>query len=150
MLKMYVVVRGDLEPAQKAVQASHAMADFAVEHPVEFKEWQGSSNVLVLLEVPGEYRLLQLAQAAKDGNFKHTAFVEPDAMPIAQGVSTPPRWSEDDRFKTYTTTAVAFAPNWLVQHVLLARLPLAMTEPKKKKRKKRRWFQGPPFPTGMG
>ena len=50
MKKMYVLVRNDLASTYKNVQGAHALAQFAMEHPKEFKEWENTT--LVFLGVP--------------------------------------------------------------------------------------------------
>ena len=120
---MYVVVRSDMPACDQAVQAAHALADFATEHPKCFKKWNKGDNTLVLLQAKDERHLLDLAAAAKDGGFAHTKFVEPGLTNLGRG------------FEYLTTTAVAFAPNWFVQNVLLADLPLALPMSRKEKRR---------------
>lgn len=135
---MYVVVRGDLPAADQAVQAAHALADFATEHPKEFKAWNTGNNTLVLLQAHGESHLRVLAIKAEDGGFKHTTFIEPD----------PKYWGPGSTMKKDTLTAIAFAPDWTVQNVLLADLPLAL--PMDKKERKRRTPRGSYGPSWAG
>lgn len=115
MLKLYVVVRGDLPAADQAVQAAHAVADFATDHSKEFRAWNTGNNTLILLEARDEKHLRSLAVQAEDGGFKHTRFVEPDY-----------KYVRDSEMMPNTLTAVAFAPDWTVQNVILADLPLAL------------------------
>jgi hypothetical protein len=108
---MYVVVRADLTPAQQAVQTAHVLADFAAEHPEEFLRWNDGNNTLVVLTVPNENELTKLQTIADDGELSYTVFFEPDLGRLGQ------------------KSALAFAPNWFVQYVLLKDLPLALPDP---------------------
>lgn len=119
MLKMYVVVRGDMPPGKQAVQVAHAMADFAGSHALEFSKWNKGNNTLVVLSVENEQELQRLVVTARDGNFVHKAFYEPEWTEVSDRVSSGAR---------DTMTAVAFAPNWTVQYILLVDLPLAMND----------------------
>ena len=53
-MKLYILVRDDLEPIHKAVQAGHAVAQFMLEH-YEYVEWD--NGTLVYLSVPNEWEL---------------------------------------------------------------------------------------------
>lgn len=68
-------MRDDLSPGQQVVQTAHAIADFAVEHPVEFKAWKYGSNYLCCLS---SNDLLGLIRILKRFEAKHTVFREPD------------------------------------------------------------------------
>jgi hypothetical protein len=48
--KLYVIVKGDLSPSKKAVQASHAAAQFQKEHPLA--PWVNGTMVLLTPEIP--------------------------------------------------------------------------------------------------
>lgn len=133
MLKLYVVVRGDLPAADQAVQAAHAVADFAGEHPREFKDWNTGNNTLILLEARDRVHLRSLAVQAEDGGFKHTKFVEPDF-----------KYVRNSKMEANTLTAVAFAPDWTVQHVILADLPLALPMSKRERRRRRGCYTSGP------
>lgn len=67
---MYVLVRNDLSKAQQGVQGGHALAQFALDHPEEFREW--NNHTIVYLKMDYE-RLLDLGP--KD---KYSCFFEPD------------------------------------------------------------------------
>ncbi len=80
-----------------------------------------------MVRVDGGRQLEKLVETAEDGNFKFTAFYEPDRESI--GIPTAYQYGgvhyaneEDGPW----LTAVAFAPNWYAQYVLLADLPLAL------------------------
>jgi hypothetical protein len=76
--KLYVVTRLDLTPAQQAVQACHALANFCAGHTEEFFRWHLGSNTLVLLSVPNEEALIRLTSEAAYEGFRYTRFQEPD------------------------------------------------------------------------
>jgi hypothetical protein len=114
MLKLYVLIRDDIAPAQQAVQAGHAVAELMQKMTTqEIAEWQ-ENNTLVYLSVSNIY---YWKQALEDGGFKHAMFHEPDytisksGYPFARGG---------------TDTAIAVAPNWHCQYLLFKGLPLAL------------------------
>ena len=78
LLKLYVVVRADLSPGSQAVQAAHAMREFAAEHPDVEAEWHKTSNTVVMLSAVGEEHLNYLLAQAKLRNVEATGFREPD------------------------------------------------------------------------
>lgn len=124
MLKLYVLIRDDMTEAQQAVQAGHAIAQFGVEHPYEFKEWQRNSNTLIYLSVNDiDYWKTIL----EDGGFKHSVFHEPKLMYHIK------HWGWDTKA---VDTAIAVAPDWTCQYVLFKDLPLALRD-----ESTRRWWQ---------
>lgn len=121
MLKLYVLIRDDLSPAQQAIQAGHAVAQFGYDHPKEFRLWQEDNNTLIYLSVKDVYSWEQILI---DGKFKHSVFIETFGSPF-------PSLHEGGG-----KTAIAVAPNWTCQYVLFKNLPLAL-QPKPRKR----WWQ---------
>lgn len=119
-LKMYVLIRDDLSPAQQAVQAGHALAKFGLDYPQEFEEWQTTSNILIYLSVSN---IAWWQQVLTDGDYEHSVFHEPDRVDIG-----PYSYSGAD-------TAIAVAPSWTCQYILFKYLPLALPP------KKRKWWQ---------
>lgn len=122
-LKMYVLIKSDLTSAQQAVQAGHALAQFGLEHPKEFRDWQKDSNILIYLSVPD---IAWCKQVLDDGSFTHSVFREPH-LP----------YSRNDGIMRVTgteavDTAIAVAPSWTCQYVLFPGLPLAL---------RKRWWQ---------
>ena len=67
---MFVLVRKDLSKSQQGVQGGHALAQFALDHPESFREW--NNHTIVYLKVDYK-RLLDL-----DLKDKHSCFFEPD------------------------------------------------------------------------
>lgn len=58
-------------------QTSHAIADFAFEHPETFKKWKNESNSIICLSAKSETHLLQLFE--KYSQITPTVkFFEPD------------------------------------------------------------------------
>lgn len=76
-LKLYVVVREDLPPGAQAVQAAHAMREFAAEHPEIEREWHEKSNTIVMLAT-NETHLGYLLEQAKLRGVETSIFREPD------------------------------------------------------------------------
>lgn len=73
-MKLYVVVRDDLTPAQKAVQAGHAVAEFLLKH----KETQWDNGTLVYLKAHNKIALLNVWERLCDTRNEKIAFYEPD------------------------------------------------------------------------
>ena len=76
--KLYVLVRADLPPGPRAVQACHAALSFAHEHDVVFRDWIRLSNYLIIKEAPDEATLRSVVELARNRRHKHTIFLEPD------------------------------------------------------------------------
>ena len=76
--KLTTVTRRDLSPGYQAVQSAHSIADFAIQHPQEFKDWHENSNYLCQLSVENEEELAKLAFKAEAKGIKITRFYEPD------------------------------------------------------------------------
>lgn len=85
------MTRQDLPVAAQAVQASHAALAFAVDHPAATADWRDSSEVLVLLAVPGELELNRLEQNAAEAGYAYSAFREPDLGDALTAVALEPR-----------------------------------------------------------
>ena len=80
MLKLFVLVRCDLTPQQRTVQACHAVADFLIRHGCKslVVEWNEHSKVIVVLGVEDERQLkLELLQI-EGREVEHACFFEPD------------------------------------------------------------------------
>lgn len=77
--KLYIAVRADLPPGLQVAQSVHAMAQFWDEHPTFARSWLHKSNFLVVVAVPDEEALLELATEASLGKGLCTTKVcEPD------------------------------------------------------------------------
>lgn len=73
-MKLYVIVRKDLSPSQRAVQSGHAVAEFLLHGP--FSRW--SNGTLVYLGVKSLHQLENLKEKLKLYNVPFTEFKEPD------------------------------------------------------------------------
>jgi len=54
VIKLFLVTRADLEPGQQAVQAAHALREFAALYPEEELQWYQTSNTLAFLAAKNE------------------------------------------------------------------------------------------------
>lgn len=78
MRKLFLVTRADLPAGQQAVQAAHAMREFAEHHPEHDRAWYRESNTLAFLAVPNERALGVLLKKARRRDIPVAAFHEPD------------------------------------------------------------------------
>lgn len=76
--KLYLVSRKDLRPGAQAVQAAHAMRQFAANHPALEREWFEKSNHLCFLTVANEAELIELMHIAINRHIQWAVFQEPD------------------------------------------------------------------------
>jgi hypothetical protein len=76
--KLYVLVRADLPPGPRAVQACHAALQFAHDHDLVFRDWVRLSNYLIIKEAPDESALRSVVELARVRGHKHTLWTEPD------------------------------------------------------------------------
>ncbi len=127
MLKLYVLIRDDISEAQQAVQAGHAVAQFGLDYPDAFEDWQDEGNVLVYLSVKN---IDHWKTVLADSGFDHSVFHEPDYTIIPKGGYPFARGGTD--------TAIAVAPNWTTQYLLFPGLPLALSSDKAKPK---RWWR---------
>ena len=100
--KLFIVGRRDLPPGLRVAQMFHAARQFAEEYPEIEGTWFRESNTIVLLEVPDEAALLELASRA-------------------EGVPT----SEFSEEPDLGLTALALAPEG---YRLVSSLPLALRD----------------------
>ena len=105
--KLYIVVRADLSPGAQAVQAAHAMREFAAEHSDIEHEWHEKSNTVVMLAIQYKQWLTNLLAEVQQLGIAVTSFREPDLK--------------------NELTAICIGPEgyWLPE---LKRLPLALKE----------------------
>jgi hypothetical protein len=74
MNKLYVLVREDLSPAQQAVQAGHAVAEYLLRGP----EHKWDNGTLIYLGVPNEERLQLWKDKLEARDVPFVVFREPD------------------------------------------------------------------------
>jgi len=67
-----------LHPGYQAVQAAHVGIDFQYQYPEIAKQWNTTSNYLIILSVSNEEQLLLYLEKCKYYNLKTTIFREPD------------------------------------------------------------------------
>ena len=104
---MYIAVRADMSPGLQAAQAVHAAFHFSFDWPAMALAWVRDSNFLVVVAVPDEETLAQLAGRAVEEGIARTIVREPDL--------------------DNSITAVALEPGAEARR-LCAELPLALKE----------------------
>ena len=95
-MKMYVVVREDLEPIYKMVQGAHALAGYMLEHGQAAAEW--NNETLVFIYVKDEEKLFRLKNKLEYKGIKFHSFYEPD---IGNQLTSIACYSEEQIFKNY-------------------------------------------------
>lgn len=90
-IKLYLVVRSDLPPAQQAVQAAHALTEYIMHHKDDACSWHSTSNTLALLSVPTEDSLKSLAHKARRKGLRISEFREPDRFDELTAVAFEPK-----------------------------------------------------------
>lgn len=76
--RLYLVTRQDLPPGPQAVQAAHAMREFAAHPPYLDRSWYKESNTLAFLAVADEAALGVLLAQAQTKGIASSPFREPD------------------------------------------------------------------------
>lgn len=79
-LKMYVVVRGDLDPGRRAAQVAHAVVEMCLHHPQLAGSWHDDphGNYLIVLEAEDEEHLLEWFGEVGSHSITRELFREPD------------------------------------------------------------------------
>jgi len=75
-MKMYVLIRNDLDEIQKSVQAGHAVAEYLLHVPECFKFWK--NGTLIYLQVKNEHDLIKWSYKLTNLSKKWIGFHEPD------------------------------------------------------------------------
>jgi peptidyl-tRNA hydrolase len=78
MLKLFIIVRADLDPGLQLAQAVHAAIQWVIEDPDLSSIWHKKSNNVVVKHVADEAALLALAEKAYERGCVVEAFKEPD------------------------------------------------------------------------
>jgi hypothetical protein len=73
---MYVLVRADLSETYRIVQGSHALAQYALDFPEQFKIWGNST--IVFLKVRNLLELKAWHAKVSESGKIHRSFHEPD------------------------------------------------------------------------
>lgn len=76
MKKLYVLIRKDLSPSYRAVQAGHALAEFMLKQPGQAQEW--GNHTLIYLEIENEEELAYWGQKLTQREIAWEGFREPD------------------------------------------------------------------------
>ena len=97
-----VIVRKDLKAGYKVAQSCHAVADFAISHGEEFKEWQFKSNYLCCLEA-SQFKIEKTISKLDELKIKYNVFEEPDIgnQVTAIAVEALPRELHKKLFKNF-------------------------------------------------
>lgn len=75
--RMYIIVRGDLSETYRMVQGAHALAQFAMDHPEEFKQW--NNEYLIFLKVFNKIALVDfIIKKLSKSYVPYSLFKEPD------------------------------------------------------------------------
>lgn len=94
---VYVIVRKDLSPAQRAVQSCHAV----IEATRNFN-MMGEHPSVIICEVKSEHKLREIAEALTGKSIKYSMFCEPDRMYEATAIASEPlRLEKRDAFKRF-------------------------------------------------
>lgn len=72
------MVRRDLHPGAQMAQSAHAMSQFAVEYPEQFKNWYENSQYVACLSIEDEESLLSLVEKLRSRGVVVSVFREPD------------------------------------------------------------------------
>ena len=76
--KLRIVTVRDIHPGAQLAQSAHAMSQFAVEYPVQFKDWYENSQYVACLSIEDEKSLLVLAEKLSQRGIAVSVFREPD------------------------------------------------------------------------
>jgi peptidyl-tRNA hydrolase PTH2 len=111
-MKLYLIARADLVPAQQAVQAVHAMREFIREHPEVDRAWYEKSNTLAFLEVADKESLQSLLEKVTYRRIPVSGFWEPDRDDELTAIAIGPQGKGlCRRLRLALSSADACAPN---------------------------------------
>jgi hypothetical protein len=74
--KLYILVRSEFSPGYVAAQASHALANFALNNTQEFLNW--NNQTIVILGVRYPQGIYDWEDKLKAKGVNHSMFFEPD------------------------------------------------------------------------
>ena len=75
-MKMYILIRKDLNPTYRAVQGGHALAEYMLRHPIQAQEW--GNHTLIYLQIQNEQELELWAEKLNYKGITWEGFREPD------------------------------------------------------------------------
>lgn len=78
MQRLITVTRQDLSSGYQTVQTAHAVADYAIMYPHEFKHWHKNGNYLISLATKDQDSLEELIYALDNIGVLYIKFYEPD------------------------------------------------------------------------
>lgn len=84
-MKLYVIVRKDLTPSQRAVQAGHALAAYLL-HGSFLRRWK--NETLIYLGVKGLIQLENLKRKFENEGIEYVEFREPDLNHETTAIAT--------------------------------------------------------------
>ena len=88
---MYILVRNDLSPAQKAVQATHA----GIESSRKYLTSDNEHPSVIICSVKNEAKLLKCAAELSNLGIDHQIFREPDIGNAATAIASRPLVGKD-------------------------------------------------------
>lgn len=80
--RLVTVTREDLTSGYQTVQSAHAVADYAMKHPLKFLRWRISSGYLISLSTPTLNTLEEVMTSLKRLGVKYIKFYEDDIKQI--------------------------------------------------------------------
>lgn len=92
--KFYLITRRDLTVGEQLAQTNHALAQFAYEKSLTFREWVEKSNYIVILSVQDESQLKEIKQKLIDKEITFSEFVEPDYGHQLTSIAISPEYSD--------------------------------------------------------
>lgn len=99
--RMYIICRGDLNPLYASIQGGHALADFALRHPEDYKEW--GNSFLIYLKTKDKNSLHSLEERLQCNGYKNGRFIEPDIGHELTAISC---YATPDTFKSLKTLKI--------------------------------------------
>lgn len=93
--KFYLITRRDLTVGEQLAQTNHALAQFAYENPLEFREWVEKSNYIVILSTENETQLQEIKQKLINRGITFSEFIEPDYGNQLTSIAISPYYSDE-------------------------------------------------------
>ena len=93
--KFYLITRKDLSVGEQLAQTNHALAQFAYENPLQFREWVEKSNYIVILSAENESQLEEIKQKLINRGITFSQFTEPDYDNELTSITISPEHSDE-------------------------------------------------------